>query len=237
MTPFRKKFSSLNSSYMVFLDIHTHSAARNDSEIIRVRNLRPNETISPNTFCSIGIHPWSVPENYSGELLAVREGLNRDEVVALGECGLDKVCSTPYEKQRKAFLDQIDLSEEFGMPVLLHIVRAWDDLLAIKKQVKPSQPWIVHGFRGSEEQARQLIRAGLFLSFGCRFSPEALRLSYESGIALLETDENIKDIREWYYEAAECIGCSLQELQRHTLALGAGLFPRLRLHKHFSAIR
>lgn len=237
MTPFRKKFSSLNLSYMVFLDIHTHSPACNDNEIIRVRNLRPNETISPNTFCSIGIHPWSIPEDYNGELAAVREGLSRSEAVALGECGLDKVCSTPYERQQRAFLDQIDLSEELGLPVLLHIVRAWDDLLAIRKQVKPSQPWIVHGFRGGEEQARQLIRAGLFLSFGCRFSPEALRWAYRSGMALLETDENIKDIREWYYEAAECIGCSLQELQRHTLALAAGLFPRLGLHKHFAFVR
>lgn len=221
---------------MIFLDIHAHTEARNDESVLRVQNLNPGEAIRPDTCVSMGLHPWYVDENYGEQLTLLRESLSRQEVVALGECGLDKACRTPYELQRVAFAEQIALSESHELPLMLHVVRAWDDLLAMRKEAKPAQPWIVHGFRGGKELAEQLIRARLFLSFGCRFEPDALRLAYRLGAALIETDESVIDIRVHYYEVAQIIGCPLQELQRHAVALGIGLFPRLSLRRHFASV-
>lgn len=215
---------------MIFLDIHTHSSARYDDHCILIQNLYPTDEICPNTFVSMGIHPWYIAEDYERQLEDLRSSATNPSVIALGECGLDKICDTPYQIQRTAFMDQVYLSERLGLPLMLHIVRAWDDLLAVKKNQSPSQPWIVHGFRGGLEQARQLIHSGLFLSFGYHFNPDSLRYAYESNAAFLETDDNPQGIEGLYHEVSMVLDISLEELQRSVLALAKSLFPRLLIH-------
>ena len=60
----------------------------------------------------------------------------------------------------------VALSERLGKPLLLHVVRAYAEILALHKRVRPSQPWIVHGFRGKPALALQLVKAGFYLSVG-----------------------------------------------------------------------
>ena len=77
--------------------------------------------------------------------------------------------------QKEVFLAQANLAEETHKPLIIHCVKAWADLIACKKAVKPEMPWIIHGFRGNGELASQLVRLGFYLSFGDRFNPSALR--------------------------------------------------------------
>lgn len=116
-----------------------------------------------------GIHPWwTAAEDF--DLEAHLDGLRRllqiPEVVQLGECGIDALRGASPKIQEEVLRRQIALSEELQKPVTLHCVRAFDRLLALKKQLRPTQRWTIHGFRGKPALAQQLLDAGFDLSFG-----------------------------------------------------------------------
>lgn len=65
-----------------------------------------------------------------------------------------------------AFEKQIALSEKYQKPLILHIVRAFNDLIRLRLDSKAKQVWIVHGFDGSPQLAKQLSDLGIYISFG-----------------------------------------------------------------------
>ena len=95
-----------------------------------------------------------------------RELLKDKKVVAIGECGLDYYRCTPesIEKQKQAFIEQIELANEVGKPLMLHIREAYADALEILKEhskVKGD----VHFFAGNWEVAKAYLDFGFTLSF------------------------------------------------------------------------
>jgi TatD DNase family protein len=124
---------------MFFPDIHTHFYQRNSISILNTHS-------SIDSLHSRGILPWNVDENYRLKLRELQTDLQHPFCVALGEIGLDKLCSSGFELQRKAFIQQIELSEEFKLPIIIHCVKASNELFQLKKEIKPSQKWIWHGF-------------------------------------------------------------------------------------------
>lgn len=135
-----------------------------------------------------GIHPWWVAqEDFSLEahLAGLRRLLQqRKEVVEIGECGFDSVLTgrdgqkpAPLELQEEAFVAQVELSETFGRPLTIHCVRCFDRLLRLRKQLRPTQRWTIHGFRGKPALARQLLAAGFDLSFGPLRNEESYALT------------------------------------------------------------
>lgn len=123
-----------------------------------------------------GIHPWWVAQpdfETTPHLDGLRRLLELPEVVQIGECGLDFVqgdnperqAATP-EAQEALLRAQITLSEDLRRPLTLHVVRAFDHLLRLHKELHPTQRWTIHGFRGRPALARQLLDAGFDLSFG-----------------------------------------------------------------------
>ena len=116
---------------------------------------------------SVGIHPWWTAEaNVEALLTPLQQLLKHPQVVALGECGLDRLRGGDIDFQMDIFHQQIVLSETLSKPVIIHCVRAFDILLRLKKQWHPTQQWTVHGFRGRPALAQQLLDAGFDLSFG-----------------------------------------------------------------------
>lgn len=91
------------------------------------------------------------------------------KVVAIGECGLDyyRLGEGTREKQKAAFLQQIELAYEMQKPIMIHCRQAFSDLIkmlqAISHNLKPS---IVHFFSGTVEDARKLLDLGFSFSFG-----------------------------------------------------------------------
>lgn len=169
-------------------------------------------------FCSIGIHPWDLTAENSERLWDVlqrelerRKSENRP-CVAIGEAGLDKLAAAPMELQVKIFERQVALSEDCRLPLIIHCVKAVDELLAVKKRLAALQPWIWHGFRGKSEQASQLLRHGFYLSLGEHYSQEAMRAIPASRL-FLETDESALDISDIIRRAAEVRGVDAECLQ------------------------
>lgn len=174
-----------------YLNFHTHHP------------LPPNET----TVSSFGLHPWHLTEQWPEELRLLVQASQKADFI--GECGLDKRCSIPYEWQLAAFEAQVSLSEQLSRPVIIHCVRAIDDILRIKRGTR--QPWIFHGFRGKPQQLHQLLSFDFFISFGFRYNSDSLRLCPADRL-FLETDDTAQPITTLYEEVAQQRGCSAEAL-------------------------
>lgn len=163
---------------------------------------------------SCGIHPWYIKEA-DAQLEALKNYLDSFEnIVAIGEAGLDKLHSpVSLSQQQFIFHQQAMLAEEYGKPLIIHCVKAWEEIIHEKRSLRPSVPWILHGFRGKGELAWQLLREGFRLSFGLNFQPSALRKAWPDGL-FLETDEAEVGIEAIYRAASLALGVSLDELLR-----------------------
>jgi TatD DNase family protein len=151
--------------------------------------------IPEHAYCSVGIHPWFTHIAGLPDLEAIAKQPN---VVAIGETGLDKLASTPLEQQAQLFIAHIELAEKLRKPLIIHCVKAWQELICIRKQYTSDIPWIIHGFRGNGELARQMIQFGFQLSFGIHFRLDALRVAWDTHNLYAETDDSNTSIIEVY---------------------------------------
>lgn len=191
-------------------DIHTHEFPLVSGEAIV--NCYPEQFV-PRTggWYSVGIHPWLV-QSYDATVWALLERLaSHPQVLAIGEAGLDKLTTAPLSLQLTVFQKQAYLASSVNKPLLIHLVKAVDELLQVKKKISPAQPWIIHGFRGKAALANTLLNHGFYLSFGEKYQEEALR-AVPLNRLFLETDESNVPIYELYEEASRVRGVAVSEL-------------------------
>lgn len=113
-----------------------------------------------------GIHPMYVDRARPDDLDALREALCREPAVAVGEIGLDRhVEPRDDAKQVFYFLEQLIIARELDLPVLLHVRKAIDPILAELRKAKVCGG-IAHAFNGSRQQAEEFIKLGFKLGFG-----------------------------------------------------------------------
>jgi len=164
---------------------------------------------------TFGIHPWDADRIPIASLLPLDETAQ-----AIGEIGLDFARPVPKEVQYTTFRAQLELARQYGLPVVLHCVRAFNEVMRELK-ARPPRAAIFHGFIGSPEQARQVIAAGHYLSFGERTfrSPktvEAMRITPLSRL-FFETDESETPIEELYERASQLLDQQKELLIKSTL--------------------
>lgn len=195
------------------IDIHTHRLVPVPGESI-VSCLPDAFFPQKGGWYSVGIHPWQLG-SYDWTDTAFRahfESLVRHpQVLAVGEAGLDKLISVSLYNQTDALRYQADVAEAIDKPLILHLVKATTELLVLKRELNPRVPWIVHGFRGKAQLALDLVRHGLYLSFGARYQEEALR-QMPADRLFLETDESDSPISDLYERAAFIRGVTCDEL-------------------------
>ena len=175
-----------------FKDIHSHNRVPSDDRII---SLDYDSDVPSEGFYSVAIHPWRTAEidSLDDMMSSLAAKASKENVVAIGEVGLDRLRGAEMERQKEIFTAQARLAEQIGKPLVIHCVKAFDVLMSLKKQLKPRQPGVVHGFRGKPETARQLLDAGISLSFGEKFNPETLGIVDDDRL-YIETDESQTDI-------------------------------------------
>ena len=115
-------------------------------------------------YAIVGLHP--VHTDPSFDPVVYRELLKDPKVVGIGECGLDYYHHDPAqaEKQKAAFISEIELADESKKPLMLHIRNAYIDALEILKSY-PRVKGDVHFFAGTIDEARQFLDLGYTLSF------------------------------------------------------------------------
>ena len=173
-----------------YIDIHTH---RNE-----------NLHLSPR---AEGRHPW---EAELEEKIFIS---SKAEVI--GEIGLDFACSVSRERQEEVFLKQLTIAQERGCAVVLHCVKAFEQIMKILDSFT-LRAVIFHGFIGSAQQAQRALAKGYYLSFGerCNKSPktiEALKVTPLDRI-FVESDESTTPIEQIYSLIANLRGVKSEEL-------------------------
>lgn len=208
---------------ITLVDIHTHQLPHQPGRAIV--NCYPGTFVpQEGGWYSVGIHPWRIASSadmqeeeilrfaLDGKVASFEEILRHPRVLAVGEAGLDKLAKAPMPVQMAVFEYQARLAMEIGKPLVIHLVKAMDELLKLKQALRPAVPWIIHGFRGKPALAEEFLRHGFYLSFGEKYQEEALRLVPADRL-FLETDESSVSIDVLYQRAAEARGASLQEFQ------------------------
>ncbi|MBF0163922.1 MAG: TatD family hydrolase [Magnetococcales bacterium] len=116
---------------------------------------------------ALGLHPVFLADHPEDGPARLEGWLRRAAPLAVGEIGLDfQVSEETHAAQRVLFEAQLRLAMAFDRPVLLHVRRAHDPVVALLKQLKFPCGGIVHAFSGSMEQARAYIRLGFCLGIG-----------------------------------------------------------------------
>ena len=202
-----------------FIDIHTHHPADSE-EIISVPSLFLQDTDlqkNINFPFSAAIHPWDAEKFTCKQVSAMLENLiKQPQLIAIGETGLDKICSADYTHQKILFELHLRFAEQNHKPLIIHAVKSWNELTGYLKRTKI--PIILHGYSAGINQTKQLIDLGCHFSVGksvLKLTPrfyEAIQIIPLSSL-FLETDDSPVDITEIYREVAQILGLTTYELK------------------------
>lgn len=211
----------------MFLDIHTHSLS-SDANIKKVFNLDITAStlgkdlehfFGDSESVSVGIHPWSVSEESFFEQIEVLEFLAADSrVKAIGEIGLDKLKGPNLKLQEEVFLKQIRIAETVRKPIVIHCVKCFNELIAIKKVLRPKVPMIIHGFNRKADLASELAAKGFFLSFGnalidSELVRAALKITPLSQVFFETDNDKVLTVSKVYSLASEVLNIEMEELK------------------------
>ena len=213
-----------------FINIHTHFAP-SDGNVLSIQNYSQNEwentafviarseATEGGRFASVGIHPWFLTkENGETGLKTLAELLKNPNVLAIGECGLDKIKGESLDVQTPFFEAQVRLAEAMRKPVIIHCVRAFNEVIAVKKRLKPSVPLIIHGFNKNAEILNALLQNGFYISIGhaiLRGSDEFKKSvsTIPLGRLFFETDDKEMQIQDVYEAYCKLVKIDLNDLK------------------------
>lgn len=185
-----------------FIDIHTHYDIPQDKTVYAVKNIifSEDDTVATSP-CSIGIHPWYLPLDVAHHLALLEEAAAQPNVIAIGECGLDKNSVHPFDLQKAYFSAQIAIANRLKKPLVIHCVKSYGECMDLLERSANEVPVVFHGFAKHPKLAEQLMKKGYFLSLG----PRILTGQHDDMLDTLwldriffETDDRHLDVSEIY---------------------------------------
>ena len=119
-----------------------------------------------------GLHPMFIEQHQVNHLRELDEWLEREQPIAVGECGIDFYDSRVDEKwQLQLFREQLQLANNYRLPLIVHVRKAMDEVISLlRKQAQFGG--VVHSFSGSQQQAQQLHGIGFKLGIAATLSFE-----------------------------------------------------------------
>jgi len=216
----------------MFFDHHTHLSGlpSNEPEIMRIFSIDPTNSKDlltiPNLSklghgYTLGVHPMS----YHAMTFTIASTIiaeHGENILGIGECGLDTRLDIPRKQQIELFVKHAELAMDMHLPLIIHCVRSHEEIIALHKNIRPSNPWIMHGFNRTESIACKLLDQGIFLSIGKELLDVRHPLStFFKKIAeypfFLETDGKDIAIQSLYQQASLLLEMSIEEIS-HTIA-------------------
>jgi TatD DNase family protein len=198
---------------MKFWDFHTHQRNKDHS----IYNWDGTESIPTGQF-SLGFHPWSLDVNWKQRFSEFENFAQENpSVLAIGECGFDRIKGPITEIQKEAFAAQAILAYNLGIPVILHCVKGYDLFLEFLKKEKRIPSIIWHGWNLRPDLGRALIPFPVNFSFGKHI------LNADSNAAqwlqecpkdrfFFETDDSEVEISQIYQTASLILGRPVRDL-------------------------
>jgi TatD DNase family protein len=213
-----------------FLDFHTHSMRHADcDDLAEIISLHLGQE-KDKKYYTVGLHPWwtdmVVTALQKKALVAL---LTDSNCLAMGEMGLDRLKGPNILIQMEVLRSQLTIAQELDKPVIIHCVRAYDQLLQIKKEFPSINKWCVHGYGRNAILAQQLIDHGFYLSL--MPAPVAKYQNWFESLPIdklfLETDSmpNVT-IEQVYQTVVEVSGIPLESLCKQMNSNARNFFER-----------
>jgi TatD DNase family protein len=214
----------MQMSSIPYIDIHTHQVD-SEKEILSIVNLDIGNTkheLNMNQAYSIGIHPWDIAKLQIDSVSDyLNDNITNKNPAAIGEIGLDKLIKTEIEIQERIFIEQLHVAKNQQKPVIIHCVKAQEEILKIKKSNDTGTAWIFHGYNKNLQVAKGFLKYGFYLSFGENLLRNEKLQSVFKQLPLdkifLETDDKNISIKEIYSKAAEVKGIKIEDLKKQIL--------------------
>ncbi|MFO7844216.1 MAG: TatD family hydrolase [Bacteroidales bacterium] len=195
-----------------YLNFHAHQQQPGENEIvIQSMFLQDNLTTqdSGKIFFTAGLHPWHADQLALSHIdQKLKKLISEKKIIAIGETGLDKLKGVHWETQFQVFKKHIELSEKYQLPLVIHSVKAHNEILKLKKDIQPKANWVIHNFTGSKQMALDFIDHGFYLSICHHLKNENSRINQffqqlPKDRIFLETDDFDISIKELYQIAAD----------------------------------
>ena len=192
------------------IDVHTHNKNAPAGAII---NLYDNfDSFDTNKKYSIGIHPWFI-HHWAQKWEQICLLAPSNHIVAIGECGLDKLIETDWQVQTDIFKKHLALAHAVQKPLIIHCVKAWSECLQMAKNA--SVPVVFHGFNHSISIAQSILRNGYYISLGTSIFKQNIQnilrnIPIEK--IFFETDDSHFSIEEIYKTAATALNIEMNTL-------------------------
>lgn len=210
-------------------DAHSHSVYNSTVKTILCATDRASwyyvlEQKSQTISAAVGIHPWFLDHIAKGWDKELETLLSESPDLIIGECGLDFYKDIDRKIQKIVFCKQLELAQKFGRPVVIHAVKAINEVLSCLKKYPLVRRFVVHRFSGSLTEAKSLIANGAFLSLGFevleRKKSRKLVENIPLSNLLLETDAETDNddvtsrLQELYAFVAKVKEVSLSDLMK-----------------------
>jgi TatD DNase family protein len=115
---------------------------------------------------ALGLHPCSVKEDYKTQLETIKQYIDKNKPIAIGEIGIDLYWDkTTIEQQKLALEEQLQWAVDMNLPVLIHNRDAFDQVFEIVQKY-PSLHGVFHAFSGNLEQAEKVLNTKFFFGIG-----------------------------------------------------------------------
>jgi len=201
----------------LYINTHTHSQIYDAA--VEVVNLSVGSADKPNYY-SYGLHPWFIQaETWQYKIDELSNVANEKRCIAIGECGLDKLSKVGFSLQQEVFGEHVKIANRLNKPLIIHCVKAFNELINSLNHLDNKMPVIIHGFNNNENIARVMVNEGYYFSFGKSL------LGYDSNAAralknvgrkkfFLETDDADISIKYIYHKASELLGIDEEIMQQ-----------------------
>lgn len=165
---------------------------------------------------SVGLHPWHIGDDWQEKVKRLKELSNHLQVVAIGETGLDSLKGVPLDIQEQVMQAHIDIAAAASKPLIIHCVRTSQQVLKLWNDNPNAHnvAWVIHGFRGNENVAHELLDAGFYLSFGSKFNDSALTSTPLDHLLAETDDDDNTNIKETLKAIAHKRDMSYRKLRR-----------------------
>lgn len=199
----------------MFINIHSHQPPQKNECVITNLYNHFEQVVAGGNY-SAGLHPWYLNDTtWVEEMKALDQYSNNKNILAIGECGLDKICTTGFLLQQHVFAAQIALANKINKPLIIHCVKAYEELVQQLRQNNNRVPVIFHGFNKNKILAQQLISKGFYLSFGKALQQPAMQELIKilpADKIFLETDDAAVNIEMIYLLATQALQIDVNSL-------------------------
>jgi len=151
-----------------YFNVHTHKRESLNSKIDGILNVFPRELDDDldNLSLSSAVHPWFIErDTLKKEYEIIKNAILTGRLVAIGECGLDKIANIDYSLQKSVFTEHLKIADQFSLPVIIHSVKSSLEVLTLIRNFKNIPNFIIHGFSGSYEEYNKFLDYGCYISF------------------------------------------------------------------------